>query len=314
MNAYHIYVVSEYKPREFELITQIYSCLNHRYSNPNIPLYLVTDENTRKFFDSYDITKLYDGVITDIFDDYPYDKISHRYWATPKIWAMSKLQTPFLVYDTDLVLNKSIEPYLDNDLVYLHRETTSTYPNLFDVHHTDDFEWNPEFAKSFKDTLPMNCAVVGMFNEEFKKEYTDFYFNFVFNSTGEITYATKNSHLMYDGNGAQILIEQWLLAALTHDWQKRRGLDFKSKSFCNIIHTSETLRLMDMDSHPDEAQNEISSTMYHLWGAKEYQDKVDHEVHQRAKAQLLGAEWLVLESPQYEEIKDSYYALIDKIK
>jgi len=314
MNAYHIYVVGENPPREFELITQIYSCLNHRISNPELPLYLVTDLKSKDFFESYNITKLYDAVITDIFDDYPYEQISHRYWASPKIWAMSKLQTPFVVYDTDLVLNKNIQPYTNLDLLYLHRETTSTYPNIFDVHHNENFEWDVDFAKSLKDTLPMNCAVVGMFNEEFKKEYTDFYFNFVLNSTGEISYATEKSHFMYDGNGAQIMMEQWLLAGLAHDWQKRRNIDFKTKSFCNIIHTSETLRLIDMDSHPDEAITEISSTMYHLWGAKEYQDKVEHEVYKRAQSQLIGAEWLVLQSPYYDVIKDSYYSLIEKIK
>ena len=227
---------------------------------------------------------------------------------------MSKLKTPFFVYDTDLVLNKSIDSYKENDLVYLHRESTSTYPNIYDVHHNKNFKWDQNFVKSFKDTLPMNCAVIGMFNEDFKKEYTDFYFNFVLNSTGEISYATENSHLFYDGNGAQIMIEQWLLAALAHDWQTKRKINFKTKSFCNVIHTSDTLRLTDMDSNPSDASYEISSTMYHLWGAKQFQDNVEHEIYQRAKSQLLGGEWLVLQSRYYEIIKDAYYALIDKIK
>lgn len=314
MNAYHIYVITDYNPQEFELITQIYSCINHRNSNPNIPLYLITDDKTREFFESYDITKLYDGIITDFFDDYPYDKISHRYWASPKIWAMSKLQTPFLVYDTDLVLNKSIEPYIGNDLLYLHRETTSIYPNLYDVHYTEEFEWDIDLVKSFRDTLPMNCAVVGMFNEDFKKEYTDFYFNFVFNSTGEISYVNEKSHLMGNDNGAQIMIEQWLLAALSHYWQIIKGVDFKTKSFCNVIHTSDSLRLLDLDIHPSFASVEISSTMYHLWGSKKYQNQPEHKVYKTTKSELIDAEWLVLKSPYYGVIKDSYYSLIDKIK
>lgn len=314
MNSYHIYVVGEHPPQEFELITQIYSCINHKNTNPNIPLHLVTNEQSRKFFESHNITKLYDSVITDIFDDYPYDKISNNYWASPKIWAMSKLKTPFVVYDIDLVLNKSLEPYLETDLLYLHRESTSSYPNIYDVHHTDNFKWDGMFIKSLKDTLPMNCAVVGMFNEEFKKEYTDIYFNFVFNSTGEISYANENSHLMVGDSSAQIMIEQWMLAGLAHDWQSRRKLNFKSKSFCNVIYTSETLRLLDLDIDPSFSEIEISSAMYHLWGAKKYQNKVNHKIHKLTKLELLEAERLILESPYYKTIHESYYSLIEKIK
>ena len=314
MNAYHIYVVGETPPQEFELITQIYSCINHRNTNPNIPLHLITDLKTKNFFESHSITKLYDSVILDIFDDYPYDKISEKYWASPKIWAMSKLETPFVIYDIDLVLNKSLEPYLNNDLLYLHRETTTIYPNIYDVHHTDNFQWNHNFVKCFKDTLPMNCAVVGMFNERFKTEYTNFYFDFVLNSNGDINYVSESSKLMGDESGAQIMIEQWMLAALTYDWQENKAISFKSKSFCDVIYTSESLRLLDLDINSESAEAEISNSMYHLWGAKKYQSKKHHKIYKMTKSELINAEILVLQSPYYDVIKDSYYGLIQKIK
>ena len=314
MNAYHIYVVGENPPQEFELITQIYSCINHRNTNPNIPLYLITDESSLSFFDSYNITKLYDDIITDIFDDYPSDKISEKYWASPKIWAMSKLKTPFVIYDIDLVLNKSLEPYLNNDLLYLHRETPSTYPNIYDVHHTDNFEWNHNFIECFKDTLPMNCAVVGMFNERFKNEYTNFYFDFVLNSNGNINYVNEFSKLMDSESAAQIMIEQWMLAALAYHWQEHKNILFQTKSFCNVIYTSQSLRLLDLDVDSILAHDTITSSMYHLWGAKKYQNKKQHKIHKMTKTELIKAEVLVLQSPYYDVIKESYYALIEKIK
>jgi hypothetical protein len=314
MKAYHIYVVNNKYPRQFELITQMYSCLNHKNSNPEIPLCLVTDRNTLNFFKKHSIHHLYDEVITDIFDDYPIDIISSKYWASPKIWAMSKLKTPFVVYDTDLVLNRKIIPSSNCDLLYLHRETTSTYPNIFDVDHNENFEWPPTLITSFKDTLPMNCAVVGMFNEDFKNRYTKFYFDFVLNSSGEIYKATENSHLMYDGNGAQIMIEQWLLAALAEEERVYRNPQFKVNSFCKVLFTSETLRQYDIDSDPAWANLEVSETMYHLWGAKDFQDRPTHELYQRAKEQLLEAEWLVAQSEKYELIQRSYYKLISQLK
>ena len=85
MKAYHVYIIRNREPETFELITHMYSCINHRNVNPDVSLCLITDSKTKEFYDKWKITSLYDEVITNFFDDYPYDRISHNFWASPKI-------------------------------------------------------------------------------------------------------------------------------------------------------------------------------------------------------------------------------------
>ena len=42
--------------RRFELLTQIYSCINHKTKNPDVPLGLITDEHTLKYYDEWQLT------------------------------------------------------------------------------------------------------------------------------------------------------------------------------------------------------------------------------------------------------------------
>ncbi|MGI9124366.1 MAG: DUF6734 family protein, partial [Mycobacterium sp.] len=200
MKAYHVYIISTQYPsdagieqRKFELLTHMYSCINHKTVNPDIPLCLVTDHNTLKYYDDWKLTGLYDEIITDFHDDYPRERISKNFWASPKIWAMSKLQAPFLIFDTDIILHKPLAGYQDCDLLYLHRETSTIYPNIFDITGSPGFLWDEEMVRCFRGTLPMNCAVVGMFNEEFKNDYVKRYFEFALDAPGDVQYANANS-------------------------------------------------------------------------------------------------------------------------
>ncbi|MCW1957748.1 MAG: hypothetical protein KIH64_004220 [Mycobacterium sp.] len=323
MKAYHVYILSPQFPenagignRKFELLTHIYSCINHKTVNPEIPLVLITDQNTLKYYDDWQLTGLYDEVVTDLHDDYPRDRISQNFWASPKLWAMSKLRAPFLIFDTDLVLNKPLARYAtDCDLLYLHRETTATYPNIFDIVGPPGFVWSEDLVGCFQNTLPMNCAVTGIFNEQFKADYVRRYFEFVLDAPGEVQYTNPNSHRMHQCSAAQIVLEQWLLAALAYYLATVAGIPTRTKAVVKALWTPDGLSPLDMDLRPgsEALAAEQGGTFFHLWGAKRFQNDPDHRLYESVRRTLLRGRSIVEESPQYPVVRDVYDDIIAQL-
>jgi hypothetical protein len=320
MKAYHVYLFNglypskaETEPRPFELITHIYSCLNHGNVNPGIPLCLVTDERTKRYYDDLNITALYDEVITDLHDDYPRDRISSAFWASPKIWAMSKLRAPFVIFDTDLVLHRPMADLTDCDLLYLHRETSAIYPNIFDVSGPPGFVWDERLAWSFRNTQPMNCAVVGMFNDAFRADYVRRYFDFVLDSPGEVAYATEGSRKMHPWSSAQIIAEQWLLAAVADYWRYSKGTPIKTRAVCRAIWSSEFFFPYDMDLGSDAAAAEVESAFYHLWGAKAVQNNRGSEKYVIVRDILASGRHIVERNPRFSAVEELFDKLMSEL-
>ena len=313
MKAYHVYIIRNREPQTFELITHMYSCINHRNVNPDVPLCLITDLKTKEFYDKWNITSLYDEVITNIFDDSPYDRISDNFWASPKIWAMSKLQSPFIIFDTDLMLHKPMSSYMGCDVLYLHRETTASYPNIFDIKGPDGFVWDEDMTTSFRNTQPMNCAVLGIFNESFKIDFVSRYFDYVLDSSGDMVYATENSHRMHPLSSAQIMMEQWFIAALASYWTNIVGVPIKTQAVCKVLYSSEGFYSYDMDLGHDAAIEELNNTLYHLWGAKQYQNDKTHELHISTRDMLYGGRYLVEGSSYYNILKEPFDKLLTEL-
>lgn len=318
MKAYHVYILKQQYPndsgierRKFELLTHIYSCINHKTINPDIPLALITDENTLKYYDDWQLTGLYDEVITDLLDDYPRDRISENFWASPKIWAMHKLRAPFVIFDTDILFHRPLAGYADCDLLYLHRETSTIYPNPFDITGPPGFLWDEAMIRCFRGTLPMNCAIVGMFNEEFKADYVKRYFEFALDAPGDVQYANRNSHLMHPWSSAQIIAEQWLLAALAYYWKTVEKKPLRTRSMVKVLWASNEFSPLDMDLEFETISAELESTFYHLWGAKKIQNNPNHVFYDLVRNTLLRGKPIVEESPQYPIVKDVYHQLID---
>lgn len=310
MNAYHVFLVNEKSPPSgFELLVQMYSCITHKKSNQDTPLYLITDKKSKEFYDSWNITQLYDGIITDYFDDYPYEMISHNFWASPKIWAMSKLKTPFVIYDTDLVLYRNLKKEIgDCDLLYLHRESPFTYGNPLDIEHSSNWKWNEKLKQLFIDSFPMNCAVVGMKNEKFKKKYTDNYFKFVLGASGEIKNMTNEKKKMYASSSAQITLEQWFLAALSKAFKS-----IKTKALVPVIYTNKSFYSFNLDGGPEEAQELLNKSIYHLWGAKKFENKPNSKMYIQSKKDIVGAVSIITSSPYNNLLIDKVDGIISKL-
>lgn len=310
MNSYHVFLVNENRPPgSFELLVQMYSCIVHKTHNADTPLYLITNKKSKEFYDSWNITPLYDGVITDYFDDYPYDNISPNFWASPKIWAMSKLKTPFVVYDTDLVLYKNLKKEsVGCDLLYLHRESPTTYGNPLDIEHSDNWRWDKKRIISFKDSFPMNCAVVGMFDEKFKTEYVTQYFEFVLGASGEVKNMTKEKELLYAESSPQIIMEQWFLAALSKQLKK-----IKTKALVPVVYTNQSFYTFDLDSESDDAHKLLNESIYHLWGAKKFENDPKSKLYIKSKMDIVNALPIITSSPYNRLLIDKASYLISKL-
>lgn len=320
MKAYHVYVlrqardpVEDTATRSLELITHMYSCLTHREFNPDIPLVLVADSRTVDYYNHWNITSLYDEIVTELFDDYPRERISSRFWASPKIWAMSKLSAPFVIFDTDIVLQKPLAQYSDCDVLYLHRELSAQYPNIFDVTGPPGFVWGKEITRSFLNTQPMNCALVGMFNEAFKSDYVRAYFDFVLNSTGEMQFANENSHLMSAPQSPQIMMEQWFLAALAEYWTRVGGRRIVTKAFCKVISGPDGFMPLDLDLPTHTVGAELERTFYHLWGAKDHQHDKNSVFFAAARKILTDATRIVENSRYHDILKKPFNSLIEAL-
>jgi len=295
MNCYHVYRVNANKPPgTFELITQLYSIITHNVVNSESPLHFITDSESLKFFQQFGLDQLYASVNTDILDAYP-TNISEKYWASPKVWAMKHLTAPFIVYDTDLIVHTELT--LSNEVLYLHRESTAQYPVPTTIHTGPSWKWNRLMIDAFKDTLPFNCAVVGISDNTFRDKYVDAYFKWIMGSTGNVMMPEKALKFIAP-SGSQIVAEQWLLAAIAHIES------MPTRSLVPVIYGSSNF-MSDFSMNPEiDVTALLAATIFHLWGAKQYQTQPTHKLHQTTKRNLQQGE-SILSTSQHQNIYDT---------
>ena len=264
MKVYQTYIIHRDPPSNLELMVQLISVCNHKVLNPDVPIVFVTDKNSYEFFDKVGFLGLYDEVITDIFDDYPYDRISDKFWSSPKLWLMSKVDTPFIIMDTDLILNKRISEFTTSDLIYLHRELQSGYLRPYEVPTPYGWVWDDLFMY-FKQTLPINVSLLCFNNQNFKELYTKTYFDFVLDNFGEVQFPHPD---YIDPTGLQTFAEQYLLSALVLKFKLEFDPNFSSKSLSNSIHGFG--RFYDEGNFDSFSHDSLNLYVYHLWGGKKY--------------------------------------------
>jgi len=271
MNILHAYRLSNLENGlrnqldDLTSITQLLSVLKLRLLNPNSKVILHTDLNTLEQYQSLGLDKVYDEVITDVMESYPEDEIAgNKYWASPKLWVMKHQTEPFIMVDTDMVLHLPIEDTELGDFCFLHTETSTSYP--FPTILDGDYNWPDNLLAGFRNSLPMNCAIVGFNNMEFLKKYIDIYFDVVLGHSGEYKEATSDYTSYLHEYGAQITMEQWLLAALSYA-EGLRGVSLTNAISFPDEFTHQVYNLKD------EVLQELNNSIFHLWGAKAFYDK-----------------------------------------
>jgi len=288
MKIYHTYIIHNDPPSYLELLVQLISVCNHKYVNPDVPFVFATNKKSLSFYEKLGMLDLYDEVVTDLFDDYPYQRVSDTFWATPKLWVMSKVETPFLVIDTDLILNTPISEFKDNQMVYLHRELQSGYLRPSEVSVSSSWKWGDD-KKYFKQSLPINVSVLYFNHQEFKDFYIKSYFDFVLDNLGEFDYKDDD---YVDKTAMQTFAEQYLLSAMVLKYHKEIDGNFKSKSLSATVHSfGHYFDNGDFDSPVDSP---LGKYIYHLWGAKNFIENPSHSFYVNAyeTVTLRGEEYL----------------------
>ena len=151
------------KIEEFEFLTMILSALKWRQKNGEI--FLVTDENGKKFIKDKGAENIWDGIITAL-DNMP-DSINPKtFWAAGKIFALDSFKAPVVSIDNDFIVWENL--YLDKNiskLSVIHKEELNPY-----VYPNKDFlrEFDRGYDWSVK---PSNTAFVYYGDEELKENY-----------------------------------------------------------------------------------------------------------------------------------------------
>jgi hypothetical protein len=270
MKAFQTYIIHKDPPSNLELLVQILSVCTFKYLNPEVRIIFVTDKKSLDFYNTVGFLHLYDEVITDYFDDYPHDRISPDFWASPKLWLMSKINEPFVIFDTDLILNQPTSIFKNVGMTYLHRELQSGYLRPHEVSVSPSWDWG-DLYYHFKRTLPINVSVLHFNDLNFKDYYVDHYFRFVLDNGGGVRFEDQD---YIDVTALQTFAEQYLLSALILKYQMEVNHEFKSKSLSNSLHSYGFY--YDGGNYDEYIKNSLNSLVYHLWSAKQYVNIPDH--------------------------------------
>lgn len=280
MKLYHTYIIGNRPPSELELMVQLISVLNHKYKNPRIPIIFATNADSLSFYKKSGILRFYDDVITDVFDDYPSHMISDNFWASPKLWLMQKIDTPFTIIDTDLVLHADMKNLSKYSVSYLHKEFQSAYLRPHEVTTPPNWEWG-DLKKYFKSALPINVSVLSFTDMDFKNYYTKTYFDFVLNNSGDFVFEDS---LYIANSGMQTFAEQYMLGALMLKYKDEFNPMFTTNCISKSVFTfSRFHNYNDLDF---DNETNLGDDVYHLWGAKDFVNQVDNGFYKEAYYQI----------------------------
>ena len=283
------------------LLTQYMSVITFKKNNPTHQFVLYTDSNTLLKYKEFGIHAIYDQINTTILDSYPTEDISKNFWASPKLWVMMHMNSPFVIMDTDLIWHGKVTDHLDYSFSYLHRESPTIYPLPHQIESREDWNWDNNIKEGFNHTHPINCALL-IFNDlDFVKKYTKYYFDFVKNNTGELLVSEDDLYFI-NKFGAQITMEQWLLAAMEYR-ENKFGNNVTSYSILDLMAYNNRLTHYDFNKSNDTVYSEIEKYIYHLWGAKSHYEKGEYVLHGNVSNYLLnGCYTLIKRHKNYNHI------------
>jgi hypothetical protein len=275
MKCYQPYIIKrDLHPAEY--LVQLYSIIRHKELNPTIPIVLVTDHKSLSVFEENGLAQFYDEINTEIFEDFPYDNVSPVFTSFPKVWTISKLETPFVVQEIDLIYHKNMDELEPFHFGYLFKHLANSYPRPFEVSTPENFEWSN--LNYFKTSFPIDTSFLYFNDEPFKQKYTDFYFKFVLNNLGEYTtidskflekniksnHTTKAKSYVLD-EGINKFSEQFILGSVSDEFYNLRP-DFKQAQLLPVFFDSEKFIGLSYDGvHPTELVNNV---VYHLGSSK----------------------------------------------
>lgn len=229
----------------------------------------------RKFLKSikkWGIDKLYDNINTECLENIP--DIGNlkcnitglpKYWSFPKILAIkdiSKYNNEFVVFDTDLWIEKNIHFNSDYDFIGYHKEQVDDHinnpyiepSNFLDEVSLNLFDWSQS---------PINCAILYFNNKELIDEWYTWCLKVIdLNKDKENTRATSVD---------TIFIEQRLLPTIA------KRLNLKIDTIIPNIYIPQNKRNGEEWNPPcgyTEDNKILTKSIKHVWGIKALFDNI----------------------------------------
>ncbi|MBR4991005.1 MAG: hypothetical protein IKY96_07580 [Oscillospiraceae bacterium] len=142
----------------------------------NGPIHLLTDEVGGRYVRQIGLDQVYDSIRDDLWDCYGLNQ--KKFWASGKLLALERLETPCLILDMDLIVWKPL-PVRMAPLTVAHIEHLNerVYPDpekhfLMSPRYRYPEDW--DFTAE-----PVNTALVWFGDEALKKEYLKEAFRFM---------------------------------------------------------------------------------------------------------------------------------------
>ena len=127
-------------------------------------------------------------------------------------------------------------------------------------------------------------------------------------ASGEVKNMTKEKELLYADSSPQIIMEQWFLAALSKQFKK-----IKTKALVPVVYTNQSFYTFDLDSESEDAHKLLNQSIYHLWGAKKFENDPKSKMYIKSKMDIVNALPIITSSPYNRLLIDKASYLISKL-
>ena len=184
MLAFHSYWTAPGRVRsgavalsDYDLVTMLLSALEWRRHNGQIRM--VTDTPGARLFEALGLLSLWDAGLDTSLDTLT-DIDPYLFWAAGKLYALSRMDCPCVMLDTDMVFWEPVSDKLDGKrVVVAHFEplNDAVYPPPETVFHlAEDYAFPPNWDFSL---FPANTAFLYMPERAFARTYTEAAFAFM---------------------------------------------------------------------------------------------------------------------------------------
>ena len=153
---------------DFELLVMVLSALT--WQSLQGPIKMITDSEGARFLTEQGLAELWSEPLDCSLDEIPPERDAFLFWAAGKLAALQTMECPCVMLDTDMILWKSIEPLLNNQVIAAHEEELmpDIYPDpaLFALREDYTFPEEWDFTKK-----AANTAFLYMPDKELKEYY-----------------------------------------------------------------------------------------------------------------------------------------------
>lgn len=160
---------------DYEQLTAILSALKWQEHSGSVRM--ITDSRGRDYFDDIGLSSMWNGVDVSL-DDLEGHADPFLFWAAGKLEALSSMQTPCVMLDTDLIIWKNVDDITAGyDITAAHPEPLN--PEVYPERSAFRLKYGYTFPESWDFTLEAaNTAFLCIRDLSFKDKYTEEAFRF----------------------------------------------------------------------------------------------------------------------------------------